>query len=971
MSYRRILVRRWSRRDRLAVVMVALTVAFLTGSTLLILAASAQPVGLAEQFSSSGTATVIDADDAPDDALTLPIATATTADGTSVTVVGVPATTAESWNVPPPPDDGFVRGAGSTETVRLEGESGTVEGAVDGLEGRTLFPPDWYVTSPETAAELGTTEALLLTGNEAPAPSTGVPLRSVLGFFLAGQSQLLAVMGAVVSGGAVLVAVTVYSVTRMSVRDRLATIRTARATGATPRDVLGTFALRAAVLTVIGITLGYALGVILPNAALSAAVFFGFSTALDLGVTTQALSVLGPTYLGLALIGALAGVVAARSAVRDPPAQLSTTIEGPRRAGLTLLDWQTLVPTTATLSVFMSVLFVVSTLTLTAAPVATAGGSTISEPGTPHPIASRLPAEYADALEADGIDASAEIVGFAVVDGQPFLTRGADYEAFSSVTDAELERGRVHQAPDEAVIGASLARTLDVEVGETITLGGSIEDGVTRVTVVGVYTAPGAYEDQLLLSLPAAQHLAGLNADEVNVIRTAESLEGAATGPAVTVLDVSAPDQAVANDSMTVDVTLRNHAATERAHTVTATLGDERTEKRVTLGSSEQRTVQLSLPTGDPGEKTLQVNGASDHPVTIVHPETPRLRGVPAEAPPGSEPLVEVRTAAGEPLANATVTVGEETVQTDRDGRVRLPVGSTGTREVRVETEQGTATDTVAVTADAERNLVATMTVSPASPTALTTPTVRTAVYNPWDEPLERTARIQGPGTTAEQQLSLNPGERTVLETDLTRQPPGTYDIRVEMDGTTTAETSYEVSGDERAAAALASGGYTNSGSSLGQAIEAAVGNITLLLGALSGLAAVMTVGGLSASMARAVHARRRTIGIHRAVGASPRGILQLVARDAFVIGVLGTVGAFILSLLVLHLLDLLGLMTVYGIRIRTLPTPEVALVALVTGVGLTLCSAAVAVSSLLRGPPAGLLTGQNRAPAGGETHEN
>ena len=971
MSYRHILVRRWSRRDRLAMVMVALTVAFLTGSTLLILTASAQPVGLAEQFSSSGTATVVDADDAPDDALTLPIATATTADGTSVTVVGVPATATESWTVPPPPDDGFVRGADGPETIQLEGESGTVEGPVDAREERSLFPSDWYVTSPETVTELGTTEALVLTDSEANVPTTGVPLRSALGFFLAGQSQLLALMGAVVSGGAVLVAITIYSVTRMSVRDRLATIRTARATGATPRDILGTFALRAAVLTVVGITLGYALGVILPNAALSAAVFLGFSTALDLGVTTQALSVLGPTYLVLALIGALAGAIAAWSAVRDPPTQLSTTTEGPHRSRLTLLDWQTLVPTTATLSVFMSVLFVVSALTLTAAPVATVGGSTISEPGTPHPIASRLPAEYADALEADGIDASAEIMGFAVVDGQPFLTRGANYEAFSSVTDATLERGQAPQAPNEAVIGASLARTLDVEVGETLLLGGSIEDGVTRVTVVGVYTAPGAYEDQLLLSLPAAQHLAGLNADEVNVIRTAKSLEGTATGSAVMILDVSAPDQAVANDNMTVDVTLRNHASTERSHTVAATLGDERTEKRVTLESNEQRTVQLSFPTGESGDKTLQVNGGSDHPVTIVHPETPQLRGVPAEAPPGSEPLVEVRTATGEPLANATVIVGEETVQTEADGRVRLPVGSAGTREVRVETEQGTATATIEVTADAERNLVATMTVSPASPTALTTPAVRTTVYNPWDDSLERTVRIHGPGTTAEQQLSLNPGERTVLETDLTRQPPGTYDVRVEMDGTATAETSYDVSGDERAAAALASGGYTNGGSSLGQAIEAAIGNISLLLGALGSLAAVMTVGGLSASMARAVHARRRTIGIHRAVGASPRGILQLVMRDALVIGALGTIGAFIISLLVLQLLDVLGLMTVYGIRIPTLPTPEMALIALVTGLGLTLCSAAVAVGSLLRGPPAALLTGEARTPAGGESHEN
>lgn len=131
-----------------------------------------------------------------------------------------------------------------------------------------------------------------------------------------------------------------------------------------------------------------------------------------------------------------------------------------------------------------------------------------------------------------------------------------------------------------------------------------------------------------------------------------------------------------------------------------------------------------------------------------------------------------------------------------------------------------------------------------------------------------------------------------------------------------------------------------------------------------------MTVGGLSATMARAVHARQRTIAIHRAVGASPRDVLWLVARDALVVGVLGTVGAFGVSLLVLQLLDGLGLMTVYGIRIPTLPTPGLALLALLVAVGLTLCSATVAVGSLLHGPPAVLLTGGNRSTGGGEARK-
>lgn len=49
MSYRRALVTRWSRRDRLAVLVVA--VAFLTGVTLLLLAAGVQTASVAAQVS--------------------------------------------------------------------------------------------------------------------------------------------------------------------------------------------------------------------------------------------------------------------------------------------------------------------------------------------------------------------------------------------------------------------------------------------------------------------------------------------------------------------------------------------------------------------------------------------------------------------------------------------------------------------------------------------------------------------------------------------------------------------------------------------------------------------------------------------------------------------------------------------------------------------------------------------------------
>ncbi len=55
MGYRQALLRRWSRRDRLAVLVIAVTVAFLTGATVLLFAVGAQTASVAAEFDSLGS----------------------------------------------------------------------------------------------------------------------------------------------------------------------------------------------------------------------------------------------------------------------------------------------------------------------------------------------------------------------------------------------------------------------------------------------------------------------------------------------------------------------------------------------------------------------------------------------------------------------------------------------------------------------------------------------------------------------------------------------------------------------------------------------------------------------------------------------------------------------------------------------------------------------------------------------------
>ena len=110
MTYRRALVGRWSRRDRLAVLVVATIVALLVGSALVVLTAGGETTRLAADINASGTVTLYDDPDtaraaAGPETLVAPLARVTVRDR-PVTVLGVPADAGNGsgFEAPIPPD---------------------------------------------------------------------------------------------------------------------------------------------------------------------------------------------------------------------------------------------------------------------------------------------------------------------------------------------------------------------------------------------------------------------------------------------------------------------------------------------------------------------------------------------------------------------------------------------------------------------------------------------------------------------------------------------------------------------------------------------------------------------------------------------------------------------------------------------------------------------------------------------------
>ncbi|MFB6189215.1 MAG: FtsX-like permease family protein, partial [Halapricum sp.] len=525
MGYRETLAADWTTRDRLAVILIALTVAFMTGATLLVVSADAQMTTMTTQYGSNASIDYYDnsavaTGNASGDAVVFPLAT-TTVDGTPVTVVGVPADVTDrlpTMQLVPPPERGVAipnrtgqrQFHGTDETLNL-----TVHDA-----GNDVFPRTWYRASSETVDRLGATGALVVTPSDEAVPETGAPTRAVLSFFRTGFRQIQGAVTLVVAGAGVLVAITVFSVTTASVVARRRTIGVLRTTGGTLRTVLGVFGLRALLLTTAGVLVGYALGVIGTNLVVNVSVYLGVPTSLSMHVTDRVLTLLVPAYLAIVGLGVFCGVLAAWRAVDRTPSGLLRSPAASKGRWLSVLDWRALAPTTAALMVFVVCALLLWSAGAAASPVVDSEGTTVVQQNAPNPLVSTVPVEYATVLQSADVAASPEIVAFSVLDGRPFLTRGADYSDFSAVADTRIVDGRPPNASDEAVVGTALASTLDLEPGDTIALGGSTYTAVSRVTVVGTFSGPGAVDDQLVVSLPVARTLTGLPDGTVQFVRT-------------------------------------------------------------------------------------------------------------------------------------------------------------------------------------------------------------------------------------------------------------------------------------------------------------------------------------------------------------------------------------------------------------------------------------------------------------------
>lgn len=979
MDHIRALLFRWSARDILAVLALAVIVAFLTGGALFYTAANDKPAEIAKEFNPAGQVAEYESVSrahtvADENAVVLRFAETEQKGRLLVAITESDREQAEQigLSLPALPSSGV--GSARAETTGTTSiRFGEVRHSVrvTQVSDAGMLPDRWYLGNGTLTDEVGPTGALVLSESIGASPEgdgeSSSVIRGTLLFFELGTSQVLRGFAVLVGVAAILGGITVASVVGMTVRDRARTIQVIRATGGTRVTVLGLFAFRGALLASVAVALGYAFGMITASVVTSIAVFAELPTTLSPRVDSETARLLAVMYTPVVAVGFVAGAGAALPVVRQPPARLTEPATPTGTAGIAgrlhgripmlkplhprILDWRAVLPTAATVAVFVAIVFLVVGGGVIAQPLASTDEATVLEPGAAHPVVSTVPESYATAYASQNVSASPEILLFGVVDDEPTILRGGEYESFAAVSDATLVEGRPNQRAEEAVVGVDYARTHDVDVGETIVLGSGVRETVERVTVVGTYRAPGAYDDQILVSLSSARHLTAVQTGNVNFVRLSEAMTGESTGPAIRVVSSGVTGGAT-TDRVGISVEVVNIADSNQTREITVSLGTQTVTKSVTVPAGQRESIGVEFAPDSPGSYFLSA-GPFNRTVEVRDPNAVSIQGIPETVPPGSVPLIRVTTATGAPAQNATVIVGNRTYRTNTEGAVRVRFPERGRQTVRAVSGTHTAETPVTVSEDATRDLQATVTIEPKPVEEFARPTAQVQLYNPWNRTATATLGIQTPESSEKQTIQLASGAETQYETVLSRLPAGEYAVEASVNGTTVTETSYSVVGNDRLATVVARTTDTSTGGGLGTAVSVVFGNLSVVIGALVALAALMVSGTLATSFARAIHARKRTLGVYRATGASPVTIVAIIVRDTLLIGAVSVLLGMGLGIALLSALDSLDLLVFYGIRVSPPVTPGILLAVGGVAMVLVLIGALVPTLAMLRDAPA------------------
>ncbi len=138
-----------------------------------------------------------------------------------------------------------------------------------------------------------------------------------------------------------------------------------------------------------------------------------------------------------------------------------------------------------------------------------------------NPLRSNLDIDLAYELENMSYitSVSPEIFVFTVIKENAVTVRGVDFPKFMKIENGSVIMGSMPKGPMDALVGENLYHYLGLHIGQRITIPGSFNPSVAVVNITGVFYTGTLADDEILISIPTAQKLAGIRYGQVSIIR--------------------------------------------------------------------------------------------------------------------------------------------------------------------------------------------------------------------------------------------------------------------------------------------------------------------------------------------------------------------------------------------------------------------------------------------------------------------
>jgi ABC-type lipoprotein release transport system permease subunit len=116
---------------------------------------------------------------------------------------------------------------------------------------------------------------------------------------------------------------------------------------------------------------------------------------------------------------------------------------------------------------------------------------------------------------------SPEVFAPATVSNQPVMVRGVDAQRFMEIQRPTILEGSAISPNDtaQAMVGATLAKQLDLHPGSPITVVGGVRATIAQLTVKGVFSTGTALDNEVVAPLAVGDWLRGISYASVSIFR--------------------------------------------------------------------------------------------------------------------------------------------------------------------------------------------------------------------------------------------------------------------------------------------------------------------------------------------------------------------------------------------------------------------------------------------------------------------